>query len=101
MDFLAAVGMKRETPFFTFFETSIRNFFFENRVITDKQAHVKGFSSQPFDFMALLILTKLKILGLEKKGVCENGDFRKILTIGYANKKRMKLAFFEWYIREV
>ena len=50
--FLAAVAMERGTPyFFTFFETPSRKIFFENRVMVDKLAHVKGFQSHPFDFL--------------------------------------------------
>ena len=50
--FIAAAGMERETSyFFTFFETGFRKFFFENRDMADKLAHVKGFRSHPFDFL--------------------------------------------------
>ena len=50
--FQAAVGINRETPyFFTFFETAFRKNFFENRVMADKLAHMKGFWGHPLDFL--------------------------------------------------
>ena len=43
--------MKMETPYFSHLLKHPSDFFFENRVMADKLAHVKGFRRHPLDFI--------------------------------------------------